>query len=53
MTTIIEFTTAAALVLSIIIPGGAFLLGGRDEAVFSPVGVDSLGGWLFSLAHCW
>ena len=31
MTTIIEFTTAAALVLSIIIPGGAFLLGEKTK----------------------
>lgn len=31
MTTIIEFTTAAALILSIIIPGGAFLLGEKNK----------------------
>ena len=31
MTTIIEFTTAAALVLSIITPGGAFLLGEKTK----------------------
>lgn len=31
MTTIIEITTAAALILSIIIPGGAFLLGEKTK----------------------
>ena len=31
MSTIIEILTAAALILSIIIPGGAFLLGERNK----------------------
>lgn len=42
MSTIIEILTAAALILSIIIPGGAFLLGERNKKTLQKISGSQL-----------
>lgn len=48
MSTIIEILTAAALILSIIIPGGTFLLGERNKNVTKSLWQSTVSS---SLAH--